>query len=72
MGVFSSYLESSQSLAKETNIDINRYEVCDNVDLETILMEYESYYYVKFAKYPKLTKKATQSGENFVIYSFFL
>ncbi|PVD19895.1 hypothetical protein C0Q70_20389 [Pomacea canaliculata] len=56
------YLESSQSLAKETNIDINRYEVCDNVDLETILMEYESYYYVKFAKYPKLTKKATQSA----------
>ena len=25
-------------------------------------MEYESYYYVKFAKYPKLTKKLTQSG----------
>ncbi|XP_076465046.1 katanin p60 ATPase-containing subunit A-like 2 isoform X3 [Babylonia areolata] len=56
------YLDSSQSLARETNIDLSRYEVCDNIDLETILMEYESYYYVKFAKYPKLTKKLTQSG----------
>ncbi|XP_070207187.1 katanin p60 ATPase-containing subunit A-like 2 isoform X3 [Littorina saxatilis] len=56
------YIDSSQSLARETNIDISRYEVCDNIDLETILMEYESYYYVKFSKYPKLTKKLTQSG----------
>ncbi|XP_021342840.1 katanin p60 ATPase-containing subunit A-like 2 isoform X12 [Mizuhopecten yessoensis] len=56
------YLDSAQSLAKETNIDLSKYEVCDNIDLETILMEYESYYYVKFAKYPKITKKLTQSG----------
>ena len=56
------YLDSSQTLARETNIDLSRYEVCDNIDLDTILMEYESYYYVKFAKYPKLTKKLTQSG----------
>ncbi|KAL8615068.1 hypothetical protein ACOMHN_013602 [Nucella lapillus] len=56
------YLDSSQQLARETNIDLSRYEVCDNIDLETILMEYESYYYVKFAKYPKLTKKLTQSA----------
>ena len=28
-------------------------------------MEYESYYFVKFAKYPKITKKlSTQSGES--------
>ncbi|XP_059165946.1 katanin p60 ATPase-containing subunit A-like 2 isoform X1 [Physella acuta] len=51
------YLDSASNLSRETNIDIRRYEVCDNIDLETILMEYESYYYVKFAKYPKITKK---------------
>ncbi|XP_061172636.1 katanin p60 ATPase-containing subunit A-like 2 isoform X5 [Saccostrea echinata] len=51
------YVDSAQSLAKETNIDLSKYEVCDNIDLETILMEYESYYYVKFSKYPKITKK---------------
>lgn len=57
------YLDSAANLARETNIDIRRYEVCDNIDLETILMEYESYYFVKFAKYPKITKKlSTQSA----------
>ncbi|CAL1539667.1 unnamed protein product [Lymnaea stagnalis] len=57
------YLDSASNLSRETNIDIHRYEVCDNIDLETILMEYESYYYVKFAKYPKITKKLSpQSG----------
>ncbi|XP_011412869.2 katanin p60 ATPase-containing subunit A-like 2 isoform X12 [Magallana gigas] len=51
------YVDSAQSLARETNIDLSKYEVCDNIDLETIIMEYESYYYVKFSKYPKITKK---------------
>ncbi|XP_052795539.1 katanin p60 ATPase-containing subunit A-like 2 isoform X5 [Mya arenaria] len=56
------YLDSGQALARETNIDVSKFEVCDNIDLETIVMEYESYYYVKFAKYPKICKKLTQSG----------
>lgn len=59
------YVDSAQSLARETNIDLSKYEVCDNIDLETILMEYESYYYVKFSKYPKITKKlGPQSGKS--------
>ncbi|XP_045156219.1 katanin p60 ATPase-containing subunit A-like 2 isoform X11 [Mercenaria mercenaria] len=57
------YLDSAQALARETNIDVSKFEVCDNIDLETIVMEYESYYYVKFAKYPKICKKLTQSGD---------
>ncbi|KAA0183419.1 Katanin p60 ATPase containing subunit [Fasciolopsis buskii] len=51
------YVESAQSLSRETNLDFRRYEVCDNVDLETVLLEYESYYFVKFHKYPRITKK---------------
>jgi katanin p60 ATPase-containing subunit A1 len=42
---------------------MGKYEVCDNIDLETILMEYESYYFVKFSRYPKIVKKSTQNGE---------
>ncbi|CAH8596630.1 unnamed protein product [Heterobilharzia americana] len=51
------YVESALSLSKETNLDFHKYEVCDNVDLETVLLEYESYYFVKFQKYPRITKK---------------
>lgn len=56
------YVDAATALGRETNIDVNKYEVCDNIDLETIIMEYESYYYVKFAKYPKITKKLTGSA----------
>ncbi|KAF7257547.1 hypothetical protein EG68_05323 [Paragonimus skrjabini miyazakii] len=51
------YTESALSLSKETNLNFRHYEVCDNVDLETVLLEYESYYFVKFHKYPRITKK---------------
>ena len=64
-GFFCRYVEAAQALGRETNLDVNKYEVCDNIDLETIIMEYESYYYVKFAKYPKITKKLTSSGKHF-------
>ncbi|ESP05481.1 hypothetical protein LOTGIDRAFT_208512 [Lottia gigantea] len=58
----SGYRDSAQTLSKETNIDMSKYEVCDNIDLDTILMEYESYYYVKFNRHPKITKRLTQSA----------
>ncbi|XP_048265420.1 LOW QUALITY PROTEIN: katanin p60 ATPase-containing subunit A-like 2 [Bombus terrestris] len=37
-----------------------KYRVCDNVDLEIILTEYENYYKMKFQKYPILCKKITE------------
>ncbi|KAH0627803.1 hypothetical protein JD844_008217, partial [Phrynosoma platyrhinos] len=52
------YVDTANALEQETKLGLRRYDVCDNVDLETILMEYESYYYVKFQKYPKIVKKA--------------
>ena len=37
----SSYIESARQLEHETNLDVSKYDVCDNVDLDTILQEYE-------------------------------
>ncbi|NWR78242.1 KATL2 protein, partial [Centropus unirufus] len=51
------YVDAANALEQETKLNLRGFEVCDNVDLETILMEYESYYFVKFQKYPKITKK---------------
>ena len=50
------------ALDLETNGGVRRFEVCDNIDLEMVLIEYESYHHhVKFQKYPKL-KKAAEAG----------
>ncbi|XP_066471284.1 katanin p60 ATPase-containing subunit A-like 2 isoform X2 [Tiliqua scincoides] len=56
------YVDAANALEQETKLGLRRFEVCDNVDLETILMEYESYYYVKFQKYPKITKKVLDTN----------
>ncbi|XP_021069998.2 katanin p60 ATPase-containing subunit A-like 2 [Mus pahari] len=58
------YMDAAKALEEETRLGLRRFEVCDNVDLETILMEYESYYFVKFQKYPKVVKKAPDPVEN--------
>ena len=38
---FRRYVESARQLEHETNLDVSKYDVCDNVDLNTILQEYE-------------------------------
>ncbi|CAJ1071144.1 katanin p60 ATPase-containing subunit A-like 2 isoform X4 [Xyrichtys novacula] len=58
------YMTAALTLDQETNGGVQKFEVCDNVDLTMILTEYESYHYVKFQKYPKLTKRKAESGEN--------
>ena len=52
------FVDASQALEKETNLDISKYDVCDNICLETILMDFEAYYHVKFNKYPNIIKKS--------------
>ncbi len=56
------YAESARSFERETNLDLRKFDVCDNIDLETILQEYESYYYVRFSKYPKIVKKVVATS----------
>ncbi|XP_040396531.1 katanin p60 ATPase-containing subunit A-like 2 isoform X3 [Cygnus olor] len=58
------YVDAANALEQETTLGLRGFEVCDNIDLETILMEYESYYFVKFQKYPKITKKVLDTAEN--------
>ncbi|CAF0935725.1 unnamed protein product [Rotaria sordida] len=60
------YIESARQLECETNLDVSKYDVCDNIDLYTIIQEYESYFYVKFNRYPKLTKKHGPSTAAFM------
>uniref|UniRef100_A0AAX7UJ68 Katanin p60 ATPase-containing subunit A-like 2 n=1 Tax=Astatotilapia calliptera TaxID=8154 RepID=A0AAX7UJ68_ASTCA len=58
------YVAAAVALDQETNGGVRRFEVSDNIDLEMVLMEYESYHYVKFQKYPKLIRRIAEAGEN--------
>ncbi len=86
--IYFSYIESARQLEHETNLDVSKYDVCDNIDLDTILQEYEfvfftrkwkiyvfcclirSYFYIKFNRYPKLTKKNGLAGK-LILFVFF-
>ncbi|XP_075311403.1 katanin p60 ATPase-containing subunit A-like 2 [Odontesthes bonariensis] len=57
------YVAAAVALDQETNGGLRRFEVCDNIDLEMMLMEYESYQYVKFQKCPKLIRRTAESGD---------
>ncbi|XP_023799879.1 katanin p60 ATPase-containing subunit A-like 2 isoform X3 [Cyanistes caeruleus] len=61
------YVDAANALEQETKLGLRGFEVCDNIDLETILMEYESYYFVKFQKYPKITKKVLETGQQLLL-----
>lgn len=56
------YVDAARALEQETHFGLRRFEVCDNIDLDTVLMEYESFYFIKFQKYPKLAKKLPEHG----------
>uniref|UniRef100_A0AAX7ULQ1 Katanin p60 ATPase-containing subunit A-like 2 n=1 Tax=Astatotilapia calliptera TaxID=8154 RepID=A0AAX7ULQ1_ASTCA len=56
------YVAAAVALDQETNGGVRRFEVSDNIDLEMVLMEYESYHYVKFQKYPKLIRRIAEAA----------
>ncbi|XP_046679481.1 katanin p60 ATPase-containing subunit A-like 2 [Homalodisca vitripennis] len=55
------YNETAQQFEAEARLS-NQFAVCDNIDLYTILQEFESYYFLRFQKYPKVCKKILPGG----------
>ncbi|XP_076231359.1 katanin p60 ATPase-containing subunit A-like 2 [Calliopsis andreniformis] len=49
------YSRSSDMLSSEAQLS-DDIQICDNIDLDIILMEYDAYYYTKFNRYPVLCK----------------
>lgn len=48
--------DTCECLKNEARLQ-NDYEICDNIDLDSIYLEYASFYQVKFGKNPKILKK---------------
>lgn len=51
------YIDSVRQIETDTNISLDRIDVADNVDLPTILTEYEDFYEMRFGRRPKITRK---------------
>ena len=57
------FSETAFHLQEESNLDIDKFDVADNVDLGIILAEYEEYFEIRFNKKPILVKKITEKFE---------
>ena len=55
------YSETSLKLEDESNLNLDQYDLADNIDLYIIMREYEEYYYMKFGKAPKFSTKISES-----------
>lgn len=55
---------TNTSLEREALCHIKDYQICDNVDLDSIYLEYISYYNLKFGKNPKIVKKCDNAPLN--------
>jgi katanin p60 ATPase-containing subunit A1 len=51
------YNESCELLQQESNCSLSKFSLADNVDLSTILKDYEEFYQFKFSKRPKIVRK---------------
>ncbi|OAF70533.1 hypothetical protein A3Q56_01691 [Intoshia linei] len=51
------YLSTADTFQNESKIIFSKFKICDNIDLETMLIDYESYYQIKFGKAPIFVKK---------------
>lgn len=50
------YYNSAEALKGEGRLS-DEFELCDNVDLDAIYLEYASFFNMKFGKYPRILKK---------------
>lgn len=54
------YIQAANVLKSESRFPVEDYAVCDNISLELILQDFESYYFLKYQKLPQMTKKLTE------------
>lgn len=58
------YLESSEKLQSEAGVSLSKYDAADNIDLLSIVIDYEDAYKVKFGRSVKLVRKVTSASNS--------
>jgi katanin p60 ATPase-containing subunit A1 len=55
------YVDSSERLAQEAGMTMDRYELCDNINLMQIITDFEAFQELKYGQKPKFTRPAANS-----------
>ena len=54
---FQGYSETANQLQREAGAPISRFAAADNIDLATVVREYEAFYEIKLGKKPKVRRR---------------
>lgn len=57
------YIGTVQAIQNDTNVSLDKIDAADNVDLNTIVTEYEDFYEMRFGRKPKLTRKVSGDAD---------
>ena len=52
-------------MSRECNIELDKWEIADNIDLYYIFQDFEEYFEIKFQRKPVLVKKAVENPMDF-------
>ncbi|XP_055934612.1 katanin p60 ATPase-containing subunit A-like 2 [Argiope bruennichi] len=55
------FLQAADALRNESSSSFLEYTVCDNINLDIMLQDFESYYFLKYQKLPCLIKKMPEN-----------
>ncbi|OXA62388.1 hypothetical protein Fcan01_02823, partial [Folsomia candida] len=56
------YVDTAASLASEFSLSLDQYTICENIDLNSIFIDFEAYYNMRFQRYPQYFKKISAGG----------
>ena len=56
------YMAAARAAEEEAGISLSKVDVADNIDMSSILQEYEEYVQLKFGRPVKLTRKVSGGG----------
>ena len=56
------YTEAATAMVRECNVDLEKWDVADNMDFYYIVQDFEEYFEIKFMRKPVLVKKAPEAS----------
>ena len=56
------YMAAARALESESGVSLNKVDVADNIDMSSVLQEYEEFFQIKFGRPVKLTRKVSGSS----------
>jgi len=51
--LFLRYIETATTFASECSLNLDNFAICENIDLNSVFVDFESYYHLRFQRNPQ-------------------